>query len=361
MQDLFNDIMAHQESEKSKSSEKTNNKDDLAGISVKETISIPSTSKSSETSAKKGSRDKHLSKSGTQESIDKLSEIMTSGFQNLQLLLGGCIRDDYECENDEMPEDLVNCQQVEEADLFQEVSQDFLENDKIGADVVSSLASLANNVLSKKLETTNEIFKKYPKPGNVEFVNTPQINKPVWNGLPHTTKGNDVILQSIQKDFLHSALPILTVMQQLNEARENPAALDVKDLVRNLADGLAFLGSANVGMVRYRRASVKKDLPHNMQLLCSDSVEFSGTNLFGNSLSSDIKEVSELNKITQSMRGSFRGFRSRYRGFPRVMRGRQPYFRSSMRGRVTKPYASTHRRTVPNHRFPLNRGRPSRQ
>ena len=219
----------------------------------------------------------------------------------------------------------------------------------MGADVIPSLASLANNVLSKKLEATDEIFKKYPKPGNVEFVNTPHINKPIWNSLPHSTKGNDVILQSIQKDLLHSALPILSVMRKLNDARDNQSSLDVKDLVRGLADGLACIGSANVGMVRYRRANVKKDLPLNMQLLCSDSVSFSGSNLFGNSLSSDIKEVSELNKITQSFRGLSRGFRAR--GFPRISRGRWP---------VKRPAAPL-RKSAPNKRFPLNRHRPSQQ
>ena len=84
-----------------------------------------------------------------------------------------------------------------------------------------------------------------------------------------------------------------------------------------------FLRSANVGMVRYRRTCIKKVLPIDRQLLCSDTVEFTGANLFGNSLSADIKEVSELNKISRSVRGSARGFRSRFRGFPRFVRGRQ--------------------------------------
>ena len=361
MPDIFNDIM--QESGKSKSSEKSSNIDDLGGTSVVDNAK-PSTSKSSDANPKKGTRDKNSSsKSGTQDSIEKLSEIMASGFQNLQLMLGTCMGqnpNEYEMDHEDLVDDVDHSEQIEGADLFQEVNQEIVDNDKLGNDVVPSLALLANNLLSKKLEATDDIFKNYLKPGNVEFVNTPQINKPIWNSLSHSTKGNDVILQSIQKDFLHSTLPIFTVMEKLQEARDNPAGIDVKELVRGLADGLACIGSANVGMVRLRRANIKKELPHNMQLLCSDTVDFSGQYLFGNSLSSDIKEVSELNKITQSLRGSFRG-RSRFRGYPRAFRGRWPFFRPTARGRVAKPYVPNVRRSAPNRRFPLNRRRPSSQ
>ena len=101
---------------------------------------------------------------------------------------------DYEDISESFQDASESVEPAEFVDLFQEVNQEFGDDTKVGADVIPFLASLANNVLSKKLEATDEIFKKYSKPANVEFVNTPHINKPVWNSLPHSTKGNDVIL-----------------------------------------------------------------------------------------------------------------------------------------------------------------------
>ena len=98
-------------------------------------------------------------------------------------------------------------------------------------------------------------------------------------------------------------MPIISVMEQLNEHRNDPAKLDAKSLVTTLSDSLAFLASANVAMVQHRHSCLKFELPRNLHLLSSEMVEFSGTNLLGNSLSSDIKEVTELNRISQQVPG----------------------------------------------------------
>ena len=140
----------------------------------------------------------------------------------------------------------------------------------------------------------------------------------------------------MQRDLLLSAVPTLKVMDKLNSAQDDLNSLDVRDLIRTLGDSLAFLGSANVGLVSKRRSLLKNDLPLNMQLLCRDSVGFSGSNLFGNSLSSDIKEISELNKLYGQFRGRARGRgffpRGRGRGSFRGVRGDLAKFKRGVRG-----------------------------
>ena len=217
-------------------------------------------------------------------------------------------------------------------------------------------------MLKQKLELsqlTDKLFEQHILPKNVEYVNTPQINKPVWVNLPHATKRNDVNLQTIQKKFLDSAVPIMKVTEQLNDAREDPSCLDLGNLVRVLTDSLVFIGAANVDMVSLRRFCVKKDLPANMQLLCSESVDFSGDLLFGKSLSTDIKEVFELNKISQTFRGASRPTRFRGRSFSRTaIRGQSWRYSRIRGGKVTKP--STSKCGISSFkRGPLSRLRPS--
>ena len=129
------------------------------------------------------------------------------------------------------------------------------------------------------------------------------------------TKTTDLALQGIQKDFLMSGIPIIKVMLQLNAAKDDLNELEVKDLLRSLSNSLALLGSANVGMVNMLSSHSEKELPPNMHMLCNESREFSGSLLSGNTLSTDIKEVSELNKIVYQFRGKSRSYsKANFRG-----------------------------------------------
>ena len=142
-------------------------------------------------------------------------------------------------------------------------------------------------------------------------------------------------------------------MEKLHNGIADPSSLKVEELISMLADGLLFLGSANCGMVQKRRDFLKKDLPPNMIGLCRESVPFSGSNLFGENLNSEIKEVSELNKVSQSLR--FRG-RGVYRGRASIRRGRwMP--RRGFRGRMVKRLSSSISRG--DGRKTLNRSGPS--
>ena len=60
-----------------------------------------------------------------------------------------------------------------------------------------------------------------------------------------------------------------------------------------------------------------------MHMLFNESREFSGSLLFGNTPSNDIKEVLQLNKITYHFRGTSRGYsNANFRGVSRGGSGR---------------------------------------
>lgn len=312
------------------------------------------------------SKGKEIKKSESRKSepdrIDKLASIMETGFSNLQQVLQDCMMPvNEDCDFFQYEEEGDNVESPEvEMDLFSTLSEEITSNDKVGADIPTSLASLANKLLKSKSDNKDK-FEKYPRPKNVEFLESPQINKPVWGNLSHQARVTDCSLQAIQRDFLASAVPVLKVMQLVNDSKDDLNSLDPKEIVRMLNDSVSFLGSANVGMVAKRRSLIKKELPSTMHLLCNDSVEFSGSNLFGNSLSNDIKEVSEYNKISTQLKG--RGSFTRGRGFGRGRffrgnAGRGSFFRRgrSWDGKRFNPIAS-----FPTKKGPLNKSRPSKE
>jgi len=358
MSDLFNEVL-----EDSGSSELPAPNERMTDNVLSSSAAKAGSSKSADAShsSKRDSRDKDKkssSKSSTHESINRLSEIMIDGFQSLQQMFEGYMvpqEEDYDAPIESI-DDYRDATTGQENDLFQEVSMAYQPGEKRGAEVVPSLAALANGLLKKNIELSDkDKFEKYLIPSNVEYVDTPLINKPIWGTLSHESKRNDVALQTIQKKFLHGSLPILDVMQKLNASQDDLNALDAKQLVQKLSDSLAFIGSANTSMVQYRRNCLKKDIPQSMHPLCADSVSFSGKNLFGNDLSGDIKEVSELNKMSQQFRTISRPFRGRvFRGVSRGQRTFLPRFRGRGRGRITKRLPSA--ASLPGRRSLNSRG-----
>lgn len=315
----------------------------------------------------KGTKKDPKTQSNHEESLAKLASIMQDGFQNLQQLLGSCIENNEHYEEGEQEflenEDLYEIEMPFEpdvgADMFQTLSEEIGTKGNVGPEVPDSLAKLSDKLLRGKVAALDR--DKYLKPKNIEFLQAPQINKPVWGNLSYPTRTNDSALQAVQKDFLHSAIPTLNVMQKLYEARDDVGKLDVKDLIRSLSDSLAFVGSANVGMVKRRRQLLKKELPPNMHILCQDAVEFSGANLFGDSLSTDIKEVSELNKTSGQLRGRGRVF-NRFRGRGSFRTFNRP-FNAFKRGAGRGRYAKRFNPMGAQQQFkqtPLNRDGPSK-
>ena len=360
MPDIFSDMLEvgkkKADVEKDPLKEKPSNS---SGKTEKSKSSCASSSKSESSSSKKKDSGNPVIHAGqNQDALSSLANIMQTGFQNLERILLSCSEMSDE---PELPENLemeceTNIPSVE-SDVFETLSSELDSNSKLGPEISPSLAKLADKILITKMLSTDEKIDKYRRPANVEFLAVPHINKPIWGNMSHDARLRDSGLQCIQREFLSSAIPVLKVMSQLNEAKDDLNMLDAAELIRTLRDGLSFLGSANFNMVQKRRSLIKDELPSNMHLLCQDSANFSGTNLFGDSLSSDIKEVTELNKISSQLRG--RGFTRRGRGrFP--LRGGRgyPFKRRGFLGRFIKK--SSRGTFKSKASTPLNRNRLSK-
>ena len=312
----------------------------------------------------KDSTSASTSASTSQPSLD-IGNLILKGFKNLQKSMENMGENMAEkvaqslenrFDNFDIPEEeemeLGELEETEEAEsaneqdeLFQTMIDGFETEGKLGKNVNDGLAKLCNKFLSNKMskELEKEKSDGYARPKNVEFAEAPMTNKPIFETLRYSTKYLDVGLQTVQKDFLKGTLPVIEVMEELakNESAEN---MDVKNMIKKLADSVAFIGAANVNMVKTRRHLIKRDLPPRMKGLCRDGEEFSGKLLFGDNLNGKIKEVSELNKVTNDFkRGSFRGrgFRGMGRGGFRGSRGKRfprfnPYYRNMSNKRADK-------------------------
>ena len=333
----------------------------LDSVQSKDRVTKSKESTSKDVGTSKESSSSRSSVSG--RSVDKLAEIMATGFNDLKELLKAQYAQNIQVcqEPQEWEEFSENFEEPEsELDMFDSFSDICDSNEKLGAPVKSSLASLTDKLLQLKVDDSVVKDKRdlYSRPQNVQYLEAPKLNKPIWSSVNHQVQITDSLLQSIEADFLASAIPTISVMEKIFNAKDDMASLNANELIDTLKDSLIFLGSANVNMVKSRRKLVKKVLPNHMHGLCSDTIQFSSSNLFGDDLNSSVKEVSELNRISRSFQP---------RGIP--VRGRRGQFSRGSRGRGARRGASTaftrkyrpYNASATSGKKALNRRSPSRK
>ena len=311
------------------------------------------------------------SQAAPDNSFEKLAEIMATGFNDLKTMFYDQSFHNHErAEFEDYEEDFFDATAMElsQEDLFDDLASgmEFLRS--VGPEVHGSLACLSNKMLQMKIndDVVKDKRASYLPPKNKEFLNAPRVNKPIWENISPSTRIKESSLQNIQKDFLASAIPVIQVMEKIFNAKEDLNVLDPKEIIDTLKDSLVFLGCANVGTTKMRRDNIKRDLPSNMHGLCGDGVETSSSFLFGDDLNASIKDVYELNKISNTFkrRNDHRRFVSRGMTRASPVIGRGKVFRRGAFGRAAyrrfSPYVSNNANKTQGRRS-LNQAGPSRK
>lgn len=330
-------------------------KDKKKDISKENSKSQEKTSDKSTVSSKAGESSRSLSdkkkEANENDGLSKLGEIFKTGLLNMNKTmasLGDQIAEkicgelkpmlEFPIEDEDFSEERFEdepeeAELLDNEDVLQSISKEFGHAETLGPEVSNALGKLVDTLLSTK--ASEEVVKareaRHLKPKNVKFVECPQVNKQVLFNMKRNTRSIDMKMQGVQREFLKSAIPITKVIDTLHAEYDKGTELDLPSLIKNLSDSLAFLGSANVEMVKCRRENIKGDIPQKMKGICSADAEFSASLLFGDKFLQTIKEVSEEHKVTQDMRQeeqapASRGGTARYR----------PYFRRGSAGRFNR-------------------------
>ena len=241
----MSDIFENLNEKIQKSSEKGDNsgsasKDSTAEAknSSEKTKKPQSTEKTTDSRNKTADKPKESSRKSDRPSsdaaLDKLAKIISTGFSELKDLYQENASqsreyDEFEEEIDDFPEELVT---VTDNDMFDDLSLQINDGEKVGDEVRPSLAALTDKLLQMKVG--DDLFKekreKFLRPKNIQFLSTPKINKPIWENLSSSTRIKESQLQTIQKDFLASAVPIVHVMEKIFTNKENFSLLMQKTL-----------------------------------------------------------------------------------------------------------------------------------
>ena len=222
----------------------------------------------------------------------------------------GEIRDD---------EDALSLEEDSDDELLKELGEDLDDREKTSEKVAESMADIVNKRFSQGLSENKlkERLEKYPRPENCQNLQVPRVNREIWKDLPATAKQADVKLAGVQRAIVKATAALAQSTQEVLKAHKNKKLTDKRvkaKVMDNNADALALLGHACHDLSVRRRFAIRPHLPKHLRGLCGDNIPVT-SNLFGDNLATAIKEIKELDKISQapgpSRRFNFKDKRSK--------------------------------------------------
>lgn len=188
--------------------------------------------------------------------------------------------------------------------ILGEIESTLALEEPMGAPISKELASLADKLLKVKLEDKRraELYDKYLVPENLDIIVAPKVNREIWRILYAKTRSADIRIQKVQQSNLKALVPLLRVIDSLVAGRDNPASLNVEEMIKQLVDAVVLASAGNADTNVLRRDTIKQDMDEEYQQMCSNTNPVTSL-LFGDNISEQCKNITETNKIGLQVRG----------------------------------------------------------
>jgi hypothetical protein len=212
--------------------------------------------------------------------------------------------------------------------LLEEIEQE-LEAENAGQEIPQDMATVLNKLMEAGLpeEKLNIRLNKYKRPSNCPKMVKVKVNTLIWEQLTPNTRSQDVKLQKVSNLLVKAVCAMTGALTDLKAKAEADESLG--KTFRTLLDSFTFLAAGSRELNVKRRELLKPDLNASYKLLCAPSVPMT-EELFGDDLSTQVKDITEANKTAKSISRGFRGFRGR--GGTRSRYPRRPFLGRGGRG-----------------------------
>lgn len=195
-------------------------------------------------------------------------------------------------------------------DLLNTIASELSTEEKLGEKIDDKLAEIVDGRFKAKLtpELQKSKFEAYNRPQNCDNLVVPTINSEIWNKLPQEAMKADLKLQHIQRAVVKAATAAARAAELLLQAKKAPSAEKLSQAVRNCTDSIALCGHASREIALRRRNAIKPHLNKQVARICDESVPIT-SKLFGDNLSTTLKEVKEADRIGANTRDADRKHR----------------------------------------------------
>ena len=188
-----------------------------------------------------------------------------------------------------------------QSEVLSEASNALDNDDAIGPPVKEHVAAFVKKAFLKPLKGDNiKKFKdKFPTPANIDCLEVPRANEPIYLKLSATAKNKDKAIQDNQAVFMKVVNAMVKITDILSEHEKESDW--VKEAMKVSTDAITLSASLKCDWLRARRDDIKPSLPDDFKSLASENVPLNAKNLFGDDLEGSIKTVENTNKIAKKM------------------------------------------------------------
>ena len=188
-----------------------------------------------------------------------------------------------------------------QSEVLAEASKALDNDDSVGPPVKEYVAAFVNKAFTKPLKGDNmqKLKDKFPAPSNIDCLDVPRANGPIYLKLCATAKNKDRAIQENQAIFMRVVSALVKVTDTLAEHEKEGEW--VKDTMKVSTDAITLAASLKKEWLKSRREDIKPSLPDDFKSLASEDIPLNAKNLFGDDLEGSIKTVENTNKIAKKM------------------------------------------------------------
>ena len=191
-----------------------------------------------------------------------------------------------------------------------------LDTEGTGQNVDTDLAELLESLFTTGVseEKLREKMNLYIRPGNVGKLVPVKVNPVIWDGLGPHNRSQDL---KMQKALTPLTKAMIAATEAAGVIRKHIAGNEeLGEGLKKVLDSIVLMVSASKELNMRRRELIKPALNNEYAHLCTSNVPIT-EELFGADLSQQVKDITELNRVSQQLRGgrgrAAGGYRSRGR------------------------------------------------
>lgn len=173
----------------------------------------------------------------------------------------------------------------------------------LGSAVDSELAKTVNKGLSvnvdHKSDTVKTLMEKYSRPENCDYLEVPKVAKSIWTSKQTNkdVKDSDKCLQRAQNYLTKGLTPLVLIMNKTLQAESE----DAEELFELALDSFKLLAHSHRDLSNQRKRLLMPAISSKFKSLCGESMPITPTQLFGEDLTQQIKDIEESSKICNKL------------------------------------------------------------
>lgn len=188
-------------------------------------------------------------------------------------------------------------------DKLKSLEKSFGKEANLGQPIDTELAKMINkglgSTLDHKSETIKSLLNKYERPENCEYLDIPKVARSIWTSrqTAKNIKDSDKLLQRTQMYLTKGLVPLVGIMNKTfhGESEESEETFDMA------VDVFSLLAHSHRDLSYQRKRMLMPAISAKYKGLCGDSTAITATQLFGEDLSEQIKDIDESGKISNKL------------------------------------------------------------